>query len=140
MLDAYRQQLISLIAMPACECLHLRYSALFPAPSIARHDPALQTQLPVVLHCEPNQGFKIPPLVLSPASKPSSASTSRRVVCCSDPNTLQLDLQWTASCCESAASRSQLQTLLETPWDGAGTENCASFNLGMNKLRKHCVL
>lgn len=57
------------------------------------HDPALCTQLPVNLHREPNQGFKILPLVLSPAPETSSASISQQVVCCSNLNTLQLDLQ-----------------------------------------------
>lgn len=91
-IDAHRQWLISLVAMPVCDfyTFATQLSSL-PPPLQAVTQPCIQ--LPADPHCDLNQGFKIPPRVLSPAFDTSSASARWRVVCCSDPNTLELDLQ-----------------------------------------------
>lgn len=127
-IEAQRQRLISLIAMPVCDV----YTS---ATQLSSLPPPLQcmtqtcTQLPVDPHCELNQGFKIPPRVLSPAFDTSFASTAGgwfAVV-------TWIPWSWICSRPLCAASRCPLQAPTEPAWDRAWTENCL-LRLGMNKL------
>lgn len=125
-IDAHRQWLISLVAMPVCDvytfATHL--SSLSP-PSQGMTQPC--TQLSVDPHCELNEGFKIPPQVLSPPALPAPGGGWFAVV-------TWIPWSWICSRPLCAACRCPLQTPTETPRDRAWTENCL-LRLGMKTLK-----